>query len=104
MKLMKRFMAMLVFVACALTTFAQQMPPIPVDPQVRIGKLDNGLTYYIRQNNYPEGQANFYIAQKVGSVLEEDNQRGLASSSTCVSMVQRSSPAMVLSSILRASA
>ena len=78
MKLMKRFMAMLVFVACALTTFAQQMPPIPVDPQVRIGKLDNGLTYYIRQNNYPEGQANFYIAQKVGSVLEEDNQRGLA--------------------------
>ena len=78
MKLMKRFMAMLVFVACALTTFAQQMPPIPVDPQVRIGKLDNGLTYYIRQNNYPEGQANFYIAQKVGSVLEDDNQRGLA--------------------------
>ena len=78
MKLMKRFSALLVFVACALTTFAQQMPPIPMDPKVRVGKLDNGLTYYIRQNNYPEGQANFYIAQKVGSVLEEDNQRGLA--------------------------
>lgn len=78
MNFKKQFMALLVLVACALTTFAQQMPPIPVDQQVRIGKLENGLTYYIRQNNYPEGQANFYIAQKVGSSLEEDNQRGLA--------------------------
>ena len=78
MNFKKQLMALLVLVACALTTFAQQMPPIPVDQQVRIGKLENGLTYYIRQNNYPEGQANFYIAQKVGSSLEEDNQRGLA--------------------------
>ncbi len=57
---------------------AQQMPQIPVDSLVRIGKLDNGLTYYIRHNEYPKGQADFYIAQKVGSILEEDNQRGLA--------------------------
>ncbi len=78
MKLRKHFMALATLVVCAVTAFAQQMPPVPVDPQVRMGKLDNGLTYYIRQNNYPEGQANFYIAQKVGSVLEEDNQRGLA--------------------------
>ena len=55
-----------------------QMPPIPVDPQVRIGQLDNGLTYYIRHNEEPKNQANFYIAQKVGSILEEENQRGLA--------------------------
>ena len=74
----KQFVALLVLVACALTTFAQQMPPIPMDPNVRVGKLENGLTYYIRYNNYPEGQANFYIAQKVGSSIEEDNQRGLA--------------------------
>ena len=78
MKLRKHFMALATLVVCAVTAFAQQMPPVPVDPKVRMGKLDNGLTYYIRQNNYPEGQANFYIAQKVGSVLEEDNQRGLA--------------------------
>ena len=78
MNLKRQLMALLVLVACAMTTFAQQIPPIPVDQQVRIGKLENGLTYYIRQNNYPEGQANFYIAQKVGSSLEEDNQRGLA--------------------------
>ena len=58
--------------------FAQQMPPIPVDPDVRIGKLDNGLTYYIRKNNLPENRADFYIAQKVGSIQEEQNQLGLA--------------------------
>ena len=51
MKLRKHFMALATLVVCAVTAFAQQMPPIPVDPQVRMGKLDNGLTYYIRQNN-----------------------------------------------------
>ena len=55
-----------------------QMPSIPVDPDVRIGKLDNGLTYYIRHNNWPENRAEFYIAQKVGSIQEDDDQRGLA--------------------------
>ena len=57
---------------------AQQMPPIPADPDVRVGKLDNGLTYYIRHNNWPENRAEFYIAQKVGSIQEDDDQRGLA--------------------------
>ncbi len=55
-----------------------QMPPLPVDAAVRVGHLDNGLTYYIRHNETPKGQADFYIAQKVGSILEEENQRGLA--------------------------
>ncbi len=55
-----------------------QMPQIPVDPDVRIGKLDNGLTYYIRHNEWPEKRAEFYIAQKVGSIQEDDTQRGLA--------------------------
>ena len=57
---------------------AQQMPDIPVDQNVRIGHLDNGLTYYLRHNNTPEKKANFYIAQRVGSIQEEDSQRGLA--------------------------
>ncbi len=57
---------------------AQQEMPIPIDPAVKIGQLDNGLTYYIRHNEEPKGQANFYIAQKVGSCLEDENQRGLA--------------------------
>lgn len=58
--------------------FAQQMPPIPVDKNVRIGKLDNGLTYYIRKNALPENRVEFHIAQKVGAILEEPQQRGLA--------------------------
>ena len=57
---------------------AQQLPEVPNDPEVRIGKLENGLTYYIRHNNLPENQACFYIAQRVGSVQEEESQRGLA--------------------------
>lgn len=63
------------FMASAQTTQVQELP---LDSKTRYGKLGNGLTYYIRHNNNPRGQANFYIAQKVGSVLEEDNQRGLA--------------------------
>ena len=70
------------FVAVALLTsgmaMAQQMPEIPTDQGVRIGKLDNGLTYYLRQNKYPEKKANFYIAQRVGSIQEDDSQQGLA--------------------------
>lgn len=66
------------YVLSPLMAMGQQMPPIPVDKDVRIGKLENGLTYYIRHNEYPKGQADFYIAQKVGSVLETDEQRGLA--------------------------
>lgn len=62
----------------AASALAQQMPAIPVDPQVRIGKLDNGMTYYIRHNEWPEQRADFYIAQKVGSMQEEESQRGLA--------------------------
>ena len=57
---------------------AQQMPEIPTDNGVRIGKLDNGLTYYLRHNNTPEKKANFYIAQRVGSIQEDDTQQGLA--------------------------
>lgn len=56
----------------------QQMPPVPLDPAVKMGVLPNGLTYYIRHNEWPEKRCDFYIAQKVGSMQEEDNQRGLA--------------------------
>lgn len=74
------FKRLLLFVAtlCLMSTVKAQMMPMPVDKDVRIGKLPNGLIYYIRHNETPKGQADFYIAQKVGSILEEDNQRGLA--------------------------
>lgn len=70
--------ASLALAMVSLSASAQQMPPLPLDPEVRYGKLDNGLTYYIRHNEEPQQRANFYIAQKVGSVQEEENQRGLA--------------------------
>lgn len=76
---MKRNLAVALFSLLLVgQAFAQMMPPIPVDKEVRIGKLDNGLTYYIRQNNYPTDVVNFYIAQRVGSINEEESQRGLA--------------------------
>ena len=57
---MKKILTLLVM-AFALMSQAQTIPPLPTDPATRIGKLDNGLTYYIRHNEYPEHVANFYI-------------------------------------------
>ena len=67
---------MLVATFVALTTFAQTV--LPVDPNVRIGKLENGLTYYIRHNAQPAQRAEFYLATNVGAFQEEDDQDGLA--------------------------
>lgn len=51
---------------------------IPMDPDIRIGKLDNGLTYYIRHSKNPKNRGEFYIVHNVGAMQEEDNQNGLA--------------------------
>lgn len=81
---MKKIFSRLLFVLIGVIAFSTQvraqMPTdaLPLDPQVRKGVLPNGLTYYIRHNETPKGQADFYIAQKVGSILENDEQRGLA--------------------------
>lgn len=77
-KLFKHIYLLVIFATSTIMLQAQQMPSIPIDSKVKIGKLENGLTYYIRENKLPENRANFYIVQKVGSILEEDNQRGLA--------------------------
>src|SRR5687767_5515365 len=52
--------------------------PLPVDPRVKIGKLPNGLTYYIQKNSRPEKKVELRLAVNTGSILEEDDQRGLA--------------------------
>ncbi len=51
---------------------------IPVDPGIRKGKLENGLTYYIRENRKPENRAQVWLAVNAGSVLEDEDQLGLA--------------------------
>ena len=51
---------------------------IPIDSTIKMGVLPNGLTYYLKHNNWPENRACFYLAQRVGSLQETDEQRGLA--------------------------
>ena len=75
---MKRLFSLAVMAIVAISASAQMEQKLPLDPKVRKGTLDNGLTYYIRHNEWPEQRADFYIAQKVGSMQEEDDQRGLA--------------------------
>jgi zinc protease len=51
---------------------------LPLDPAVKQGVLENGMTYYIRHNKEPKNRASFYMIQNVGAILEEDSQNGLA--------------------------
>ena len=69
------FLGILLFSSYSNGLLAQ---PIAPDPTFRIGKLPNGLTYYIRHNEEPKERASFYIIQNVGALLENDNQNGLA--------------------------
>ncbi|MBQ9722128.1 MAG: insulinase family protein [Bacteroidales bacterium] len=71
----------LILIACfafagLFSASAQQR--IPEDPETVVGKLDNGMTYYVRHNANPKGCADFYIVHNVGALQEEDNQNGLA--------------------------
>ncbi|MBR1682254.1 MAG: insulinase family protein [Bacteroidaceae bacterium] len=79
---MKKIVVSLMMLVATAAAWAQgmeaMMQPMPIDSKVRVGRLDNGLTYYIRHNEEPKNQAFFYIAQKVGSIQEEESQRGLA--------------------------
>lgn len=52
--------------------------PMPVSPEIKIGKLSNGLTYYIRKNSRPEKKVELRLVVKVGSIMEDDDQQGLA--------------------------
>ena len=78
-KHMKRLTFAISLLMAAMMVSAQEAPEkLPMDPEVRYGKLDNGLTYYIRHNEQPKQRAEFHIAQAVGAILEEDHQNGLA--------------------------
>ena len=75
---MKKVLLFLFFSFSLLVSVSAQDMTVPMDSAVRKGVLPNGLTYYLRHNEWPEKRAFFYIAQKVGSIQEEDDQRGLA--------------------------
>ena len=71
----KQFLSLFLILLAPASLFAQT---VEQDASIRQGKLKNGLTYYIRHNAKEAGLADFYIAQRVGSILEEPRQRGLA--------------------------
>ena len=73
----------IVCLALAINMIAQDGPydlsnDVPLDPEVKYGKLDNGLTYYIRHNALPENRAEFYLVVNAGAVQEDPDQNGLA--------------------------
>lgn len=82
MKKISTFLILIVFIPFA---FAQEVTVsgkmdnlLPVDPLVRIGKLENGLTYYIRNNKKPEKRVEMRLVVNVGSMMEDDDQLGIS--------------------------
>lgn len=89
--IMKKTIVMLIMLVVAFgTSFAQVgnnskkaegsdlTAKVPIDKKVRVGKLDNGMTYYIRANKKPENRVEFRLVTNAGAVLEDDDQQGLA--------------------------
>ena len=81
MNIIKRFAILLAAIIFAASGFAQNInfnEKLPLDQNFKVGKLENGLTYYIRKAENPKGKAEFFIVHNVGSLQENDDQRGLA--------------------------
>lgn len=70
----------LLALACTVNTHAaiDLTAALPVSPQVKVGKLANGLTYYVQRNGKPENKLELRLVVKAGSILEDDDQQGLA--------------------------
>ena len=69
------------FAQRAVVTGAHDVPltqPVPVDPRITVGTLPNGMRYYVRANKNPQGRAELRLVVNAGSILEDDDQRGLA--------------------------
>lgn len=78
---MKNLKLWVFLAAMPVMGFAQELKgsdPIPFDPNVKVGKLKNGLTYYIRKNAKPENKVDLRLVINAGSILEDDDQQGLA--------------------------
>jgi len=61
-----------------LSQLLEPEAPIPIDGDLTVGRLQNGLTYYIRENSQPENRAELRLVVNAGSVLEDEDQQGLA--------------------------
>ncbi|GAB2619926.1 M16 family metallopeptidase [Belliella aquatica] len=78
MKNTKIIILMVIWFGSSFSAFAQSDQKVPLDPRVRTGKLANGLTYYVQQNPKPEKKVELRLAVNAGSILEDDDQAGLA--------------------------
>lgn len=82
LKLMRRQLVVaLIFILSGGFSFGQNInlsDKLPMDPAVKVGKLSNGITYYIRKNVEPQNRAELRLVMKAGSILETEEQRGLA--------------------------
>lgn len=70
--------AILSVLAASASAALNLSDPVPVGPQVKVGKLANGLTYYIQKNGKPEKKLELRLVVKAGSILEDEDQQGLA--------------------------
>lgn len=76
---LRLILSYLLLMVCSLSLPAQDLnQKIPLDPKLKTGKLDNGITYYIRQNKRPEQKIELRLVINAGSINEEDDQQGLA--------------------------
>lgn len=75
---MKLFTFILLFFSSSLLAQQNLQDTLPIDPNVRVGKLSNGLTYYVRQNKKPDQKVELRLVVNAGSILENENQQGLA--------------------------
>jgi zinc protease len=77
--LLIRRICLVLFISFSIAASGQQVSEkLPLDPNVKIGKLPNGLTYYIRKNTRPEKKVELRLVVNAGSILEDDDQQGLA--------------------------
>ncbi|MDB5004405.1 MAG: ptrA 1 [Mucilaginibacter sp.] len=70
--------SILIVAGCCLLTNFVTAQNLPLDPAVKTGRLTNGFTYYVRHNTEPKNRVYLYLVNKVGSILEDEDQRGLA--------------------------
>src|SRR5689334_6140774 len=79
---LRRFRALLVQSLLFISVFASAQvklnDPLPISSEIKIGKLSNGLTYYVRKNGRPEKKVELRLVVKIGSIMEDDDQQGLA--------------------------
>jgi zinc protease len=74
----RTFAVLIIFLVLIFINLSVNGQVLPLDPAVKVGHLSNGFTYYIRHNEKPKHRVYMYMVNKVGSVLEDEDQRGLA--------------------------